>query len=169
MADRHLLARRLGVDVDDDRGRPGAERVIGEDRREPGERVVERVHEQPAHQVDDECRAAVVEAVQPPAGAGRARREIRRPQHARVALDIGDQLALVPDVIAGRQHVDAAIVEFAAQPLGQSRPMGRVLGVDDDEIERQIAAQLRDVLLDHLAPRPSHHVAAKQDVHAMPL
>ena len=64
----------------------------------------------------------------------------------RVAVDVGDELALVPDVIAGRQDVDAAIVELAAKALGQAKAAGRVLGIDDDEIEREIAAQLRHVL-----------------------
>ena len=121
-------------------------RMIRQDRLEPGERIVERVHEQPAHQIDDEGAAPIVERVQPPAGAGRGRRKIRRAQDARVAVDIGDQLALVPDMVAGGQDIDAAIVELAADPLGQAKAARRVLGVDDDEIEREIAAQFRDVL-----------------------
>ena len=82
----------------------------------------------------------VADRMQPPAGAGRALREIGRPQDARVAVDIGDELALVPDVVAGRQDIDAAIVEFAAEALGQSEAAGRVLGVDDDAGRERIPA-----------------------------
>ena len=54
MAERHLLAGRLGVKIDDDRRHVVAQPILGEDVVEPGERIVERVHEEPAHQIDDE-------------------------------------------------------------------------------------------------------------------
>ena len=52
--------------------------------------------------------------MQPPAGARRTRRKVGRPQDAGIALEVRDDLALVPDVIAGGQDVDAAIIELAA-------------------------------------------------------
>ena len=69
MADRHLLARRLGVEIDDDRGRTAPSGYGREDRVEPRERVVERVHEQPAHQIDRPAACGRRRPVQPPAGA----------------------------------------------------------------------------------------------------
>ena len=68
-------------------------------------------------------------------------------------------------MIAGGQHIDTAIIELAAQPLGQPITAGRVLGIDDDKIEGEVAAQFRDVSFDRIAPRPPHHIAAKQDIH----
>ena len=141
--------------------------MIAENVVEPGERIVERVHEEPAHQIDDQ-HVPPADPVQPPAGTRRALREIRRTQQARVAVDIGDELPLVPDVVAGGQDVDAAIVEFAAEALGQAESAGRVLRVDDDEVEREFVAQRRHVLLDGVAARAADHVAAKQDVHGVP-
>ena len=86
-----------------------AQPMIGEKVVEPGERIVERVHEEPAHQIDDQ-HAPPACRMEPPAGAGRGLREVRRPQQARIAVDIGDDLPLVPDVVAGCQDVDAGVV-----------------------------------------------------------
>ena len=107
--------------------------------------------------------------MQPPAGAGCRFREIGGPQDARVAADIRDKLALIPDVIAGRQDIDAAIVEFAAEALGQSETARGVLGVDYDEVNSEISPQLRQIFFDGVAARAAHHVAAKQNFHRLPL
>ena len=76
--------------------------------------------------------------MQPPPGAGCPLRKVRRAQDARIALDIGDEFALVPDVIAGGQDIDLAIIKFAAETFGQAAAGRRVLGIHDDEVERRI-------------------------------
>ena len=60
MAERHLLAGRLGMEIDDDRR--ARARARGRRRSRRGrETGVERVHEQPAHQIDDQQAAPVGE------------------------------------------------------------------------------------------------------------
>ena len=49
MGERHLFARRLGVKVDDDRRQIISEPMFAEKLVEPGERIVKRVHKEPAH------------------------------------------------------------------------------------------------------------------------
>ena len=59
MAERLFLAGRLGVEIDDRRVAADPERAGGELLLDALERVVERVHEHPAHHVDDEHPRAV--------------------------------------------------------------------------------------------------------------
>ena len=54
VAERLFFAGRLGVEVDDHRVAPGAERVGRELLVGAAERVVERVHEYAPHEVDHE-------------------------------------------------------------------------------------------------------------------
>ena len=55
-----LLARRLAVNVDDDRVGRGVERTGGKLAIDRGEWIIERVHEDAAHSVDDEHARAVL-------------------------------------------------------------------------------------------------------------
>jgi hypothetical protein len=139
---------------------------LREDRFKPGERVVERVHEQPAHQVDDEQAATALDRLQAPAGARGPRREIGRAQDAVVALDVLDQLALVPDMVTGREDVGAGIVELAGEAFGQPEAMRRILGVDDRDVDTEVVLQRREMALDRLPPRAPDDIAAQKDVHA---
>src|SRR5215831_1683828 len=88
MTECHLFARCLGVKIDDDRGHILAEPMLGENIVEPGEWIVERVHEEAAHQIDDQ-HAALAYSVDPPAGAGCRFGKVSGPQQTRVAIDIG--------------------------------------------------------------------------------
>ena len=75
---------------------------------------------------------------------------------------------LVPDVIAGGNHVDAGIEELVADLRGDAEAAGSVLAVDDDEIGRQFLAQRRYLAQDRLAPGPPHYVAQVQDSQRVP-
>src|SRR5206468_6946168 len=123
------------------------------------------VHKEPAHQVDDQGVPSAAEVTQPPAGARRASWEIRGPQETRVAVDVRDDLTLIPDMIPGRQDVDPAIVELAAKPFGQAEPARGVFRIDHHEVEGEFAPEARHVLSDGIPARTADHVAAKQDVH----
>ena len=68
---RLLFAGRLAMHVDDDGVGVRAERTGGEFALDRGERIVERVHEDAAHGVDDE-RALAVLACRPMRRRGRA-------------------------------------------------------------------------------------------------
>ena len=105
----------------------------------------------------------------PPAGAWGPFREVRRPQQTRITVDIGDDLALVPNVIPSRQDVDAAIVELAAETFRQAKSAGRVFRVNDNEVDRGFLPQNRHMLLDRVSARAADHVPAKQNDHGAPL
>src|SRR5260370_35602413 len=103
----------------------------------------------------------------PPAGTGRAFREVGGTQDAGIAVDVGDQLALVPDMVPGGQDIDAAIIELAAKALCQATAARRIFGVDDNEVDGELTAQGREALLDRIPPGAPDHVAAEQDIHAI--
>ena len=63
-------------------------------------------------------------------------------------------------------RVDAAVVEFAADLVGDAETGGGVLAVDDDEIEGELSPEPRRVLGDDGAAGPADDVAAQQNPHA---
>ena len=95
----------------------------------------------------------------------RAGREVQRPQQPRVAVDIADDLAPVPDVVAGGDDVDAAVIELGADLVGDAEAVRGVLAVDDDEIEPSSWRSRGMCGDDRVAPGPPHHVAAQQQPH----
>ena len=104
-----------------------------------GERIVERRHEDAADGVDDQRTLAVLGVDQRRPAARRAPWKIRRTNEPRRALDEHQRLALVPGMIAERHRVGAGVDEFLIDRLGDAEAAGRVLAIDDDEIERPVA------------------------------
>ena len=113
--------------------------------------------------VDDQRALAVLGVDQRRAAAGRAARKIRRPDQSRRALDEHQRLALVPGVVAERDRVGAGVEQFLVDRLGDAEAAGRVLAVDDDEIERPVADHARQMFGDGIAPGPADDVAHKQN------
>src|SRR6185312_13377890 len=151
-------------EIDDDRSDIAAERMAFEDRVETPERAIEKIHEQPAHQVYHQNGAAVGEGIQPRPGARRPRREIGRAQDARVAVDRADQLALIPHMVPGGQDVGPGLVKLARQLVGKAKAVRRVLGVDDREVEREAAPQSRQMRRDGISAGFSDDVTAQEDI-----
>jgi hypothetical protein len=134
-----------------------------------GEGVVERVHEQPGHDVDDGDPAPVAKLVGAGALARRAGREVDGAQQARVGVDRGDDLALIPDMIAGGDAVDAGGIEALTDLVGDAEPGRRVLAVDGDEVEGEGITQARNFLDHRVAARPTEDIAAKKHPHQIVL
>ena len=153
MGERLFLARRLGVDVDHDgvgdlrrAGRPRA-------RGRPPRRVVERVHEQAAHDVDhQDARAARgyrsgsrrAPACRADSWPGRSRRGCRS---MNTSVSRWSQ-AWLPSVMASAP----AARGFVADALGDAEAAGGVLAVDHHAIEAPALAQGRQAL--GMAVRP---------------
>ena len=101
IGERLLLARRLGMKIDDDGVRLFAERTGGDLAVDHGEGIVHGVHEHAAHGVDDQHAGAAARHVEAAAAAGRPRRIVERPQETVLPLGEDQRLALVEDVVAG--------------------------------------------------------------------
>ena len=113
--------------------------------------------------IDDQHLRAVAAVEEIGAAARRAGRIIDRPQQARLALDEDQRLALVEDMVAERDAVGAGVEHLLADGLGDAEAAGRVLAIDDDEIERPAAAQLGQPLVDRLAAGAADHVAEEEE------
>ena len=105
------------------------------------EGIVEGVHEEAAHHVDDQDAAARMGLDQVGAAPGRAGRIVRRPQQPGLALDEDERLALVPGMVAERDRVGAGGEDLVADRLRDAEAAGGVLAVDDDAVEAPALAQ----------------------------
>ena len=95
----------------------------------------------------------------------RAGRIVQRAQHAMVAVDLGDQVALIPDMVAGGDAVGAGLVELGGDLRGDAESAGGVLAIDDDKIGVQPAAQHREMLQRGPPAAAADHIAQEQDTH----
>src|SRR3546814_2059500 len=76
-----------------------AERQAVDGALDRGERIIERVHEQPAHGIDHQHAMAATALEHAGAAAGGAGGKVQRPEQAGVVGDVVEDLALVPDVV----------------------------------------------------------------------
>ena len=90
------------------------------------------------------------------------------PQELGDLVDDGDDLALVPDVVAGGHAVDAHGQELVADLPGDPEAAGGVLDVGDAVVDVVLAEDDGQRLLHDGAPGAADDVADDQDVHARP-
>ena len=131
-----------------------------------GERIVERIHEDAAHGIDDEHARAVLGLAQGRAAARRAGGIVERPDEARRALDEDQRLLLVPGMIAERDGVGAGVDQFAVDRLGDAEAAGGVLAIDHDEIELPVADEAGQALGDDGPPAAADDIADEENAHA---
>ena len=99
------------------------------------ERRVELVHEDAAHGVDDRDLVAGIGVVDEPAAPGSLVGVVDRAQDGPIGVEVVVDLALVPDVVAAGDDVDAAAEQLLGQAGGQPRAGRHVLAVGDDEVD----------------------------------
>ena len=88
---------------------------------------------------------------------------INRPQQTRLGVDEGDDLLLVPDVIAGGDDLHAGAQQVDRDPRRDPAASGGVLAVDDGEIELPFLLQLRKPRDDRAAAGLAHDVAEEKN------
>src|SRR2546421_274807 len=74
------------------------------------------------------------------------------------AVQAGQHLPLVPDVVARGQHVDSQAEEVVGDPGGQAEAAGRVLPVGHHQVQAILLAELRQEASDGVASRPADDV-----------
>ena len=162
-AQRVLLGRDLAVEVDqaDRRQRLGrlVQQAVG-----VGERVLDLLHVGAALEVDHGQLVAVERVVHAPA----APRDlvgavVERPQHPFARLEERVDLALVPDVVARRDDVNAGLEQRLGGRRREPHPAGDVLAVGGDEVDPPLVADPRQRLLDRDPPGLPDDVADHQD------
>jgi hypothetical protein len=132
------------VDVHEDRPDPlRSER--GDLRLRRAERIVERLHEDPALDVHHPEPPAVRggdDRAPAPRGAGGVVRRADQPGAG--GVEVRPDLALRPDVVAAGEEIDLGGEELFGRVGGDARPGGRVLGVRDHEVEPLARDEARD-------------------------
>jgi len=75
------------------------------------------------------------------------------------------ELALIEDVIAAGQEVDAVLEEFLRRLNRQAEAAGEILAVGDAGVNGKLFPQDRDASLDRIPPRTAHHIADQKDTY----
>jgi hypothetical protein len=83
-------------------------------------------------------------------------------------LEEVNNLALVPDVVAGGDDIDAEIEKLLGQRWGDAKTGGRVLAIRDDEVDEVILHQRGKLFLHNGAARPPKNIAYKKYAQIMP-
>ena len=139
MRETHLLAGRLGMEVDHHRIGLFAERAGGKLALARLERIVEfGMHEHTAHDVGHHHARTVLGQINARTPAGCPLRKIGGPQEPVFARREIQRIAVVPDVIAGGHDIGARRNRRLENLLGDAETAGRVLAVDDDEIQFEL-------------------------------
>ena len=137
-----------------------------EQRRDGREGVLDGLHVGAALGVDHGELGALVGVEEAPAPAGHAARAvIQRAQDALVTFELGVHLALVPDVVAGRDHVHARGEERRRGAGSEAHAAGHVLAVGGHEVHPARLAQLGQHALHGLTPGPPDDVADHEHAH----
>jgi hypothetical protein len=87
---------------------------------------------------------------QPP--TRRLSREVRRPDHALGALEVGRDLGATEDVVAKRDDVGAGGQQAVGELRRDPDAVGDVLAVQDAEVDVKLLAQAEQPLLDGTPP-----------------
>ncbi len=136
------------------------------------EGIVGGVHEHAAHHVDDRVADAAFGCAFIHAIARQARQQVDGPQYAAGSfmavgghrVHVVDQLALVPDVVAGGEHVCAQLEQVFGDLRSDAETAGGVFSVDDDQIDGMGGAHMPDVLADNPAACTAENVADEKNV-----
>src|SRR5919204_4462516 len=158
---RDLLARRLGVHVDDDDGRRTA--CLVDELVDQLEHAHWRGEEELAEDVHDRDRRAVQRRRDREPAAGRVARQVRRPDDALARLEVGPDLLAPPDVVAERDHVGARGEEPLREPRRDPDPVGDVLAVQDAEFDAELVPEARQALLDRPPAGRTDDVGDEED------
>jgi hypothetical protein len=86
-------------------------------------------------------------------------REIRRAYYTLAGRQIGDDLLPSPGVVSERDRIGAGGENALGVPGREPRSASGVLGVDEAEIDRQLPAQARQVLLKQKPSRRAEDVS----------
>jgi len=160
--ERNLLARRLGVEVDDDDRSCGARLVdehVDDLPRRDG-----CVEEELPEQVEDGDADTVACLHHGEAAAWSLGARVRRPDHALAPGEVGGDPAPPVGVVAERDYVRPRSKELVGELPRDAGAVGGVLAVDDREVGLVALAQRREVLLHRAATRDAEDVREEEDL-----
>ena len=89
------------------------------------------------------------------------------PQQARLAGEVIEQLALVPNVIAGSEDIEAQSEKFFGDRRRDTEASGGVFGIGDGQIDAIGLNDVLQVIGDNAAARGSKDIPNKENVHSV--
>src|SRR5262249_50746743 len=128
-------------------------------------RIVERIHEDSTHGIDDEDALAATRFEEPRALSRRARRVVDRPEDTVFVVDEPEDLLLVGPMIARRQNVDSGREQFVRDRARQAKAAGRVLAIGDDKIEAKLFLDPGQLRRHDVATRTADDVSDEEQAH----
>src|SRR6266511_1783636 len=106
--------------------------------------------------------AAPARISSPAAAAEILRGEVRGPDDAVGAREVGDDLSPPPDVVSERDHVGPGPQQLVRDLWRDAETVGRVLAVDDAEVYVELLSQPGQPLLDRAPPWGPVHVSDEE-------
>jgi len=161
--ERDLLARRLGVDVDDDHRRRLA--CLLHQLVDDLPHAVRGIEEERTEEIDDRDGGAVACLDHGEPAAGRLALEVRGAHDRRRRGQIGADLLAAPRMVAKRERVRAGCEEALGKPRRDADAVRDVLAVDDAGVDLEALAQVGQQRLDRVAAGATHNVADEQQPH----
>ena len=158
-----LFRRRFAVQVDEDD--LGGVLQLMEGAVDGLKRAVDEGHEDAPLKVDDGDGDSRGRRHHVGAHPGASIGIVDGPEQARLAVQVLEDVAFVPDVVTGREDVDAETEELPGNVRRDAEPGGRVLDVDDDEVVVVPRPQELESRLDDVASGLADHVAGDEDPH----
>ena len=165
MRERLFLAGRLGMHVQDDGVDMVAEPARVQFPLQRGKGIVERIHEDAAHDLHHQHLGAVAGRLHGGAAAGRAGGKIGRADKPVLTFDEHQRLALVPGVVAERDDIRAGIEQFMEDVFRQPEATGGVFGIDGDKIDGMGVDQAGKTVKDDIPARSADQITNEQTTH----
>ena len=159
---RHLLARRFRMKFDDANLHVVGE--IGEDVIEGVERAVDVLHEHAPEDHDQPDLHPVLDLDHVLTGPESLLGIVHRAEESLLLLVDLEVVFPLPGVIPHRHQIDPRPPQVAEDAMGDPRARRRVLGVGDDEIERELPPETRELLANDPTPRLPDDVSDDQDL-----
>ena len=136
-----------------------AERTGGKFAFHRGKRIVLRLHEDTAQNIDDQNLRAVFRLIEPRAAARCAARQIGGAQQAVFIADESEDFALIQPMIAGGDAIHPDGIHLVGNLARDAKTARQIFAVQNYKIERQLIAQAGQFAAHNLAARTANHIA----------
>src|ERR1051325_9405270 len=128
--------------------------------------TLDREHDSSALQIENAHRWAIGDLRDGAPLPWRSGRIIQRPQEARLPLQQRDDFLLIPEVVAGRDDIDAAGEDFLGGLDGNPGTAGSIFTIGNHQTETVLLPQFRNEFLDRAPARLPDDVGDKEHFHA---
>jgi len=128
-------------------------------------RIIERIHENAAHDIDHQHLMAGTGLIKPSPFARYAGGIVARTQNAVLVIDEGQNLALISPMVAGGDAIDPGAKKLIGHRPSQAEAARGIFGIGDDEIGFQDVFQAGELGRNHVPARPPDDVANEQKSH----